>query len=638
MPARCTLPSLRTQPRMNRRRPHTTPTPADDRRGLLCAAVLCLAVWGVACMFFGGDLGWWNDDYWFFRRPFPDQASVPFFTLQYTPFEPATPGLSWWRPLFLIVAPIVTTACWDAPWVLHAFDALLHLTICALTYQLLRALRISPRAAVVATLLLVVCAPASEMIFWAACTSSLLACTCLLACFLCFARGVQTARPAWFVAAVLLGMPIPLLNEQPAACFLALPLIALAARPRDASHRRALLLATPAILALALWCAVYLAAIFAHPAGPDRVGAAGSLIPLHRAAPVLGKDIQWLWRIMAEWHFLRDSAVGVGADALSRHPVRTVLFAAIILPVGVTTLRWLCRPESPPAPATTPHHPRRAAVFFLGILVMVSALLPIMAVDAPVRPRMTYLPWLGLCIAVAACTDAARHALRTRPVLLHASAWATASVLAWILGMSMVAMVGVQASYHERSRIDQRLADQLRRAMPNPKPGTVFFAMRVDDWPSATRNPHFDHFLISPVGPAWSFPTFARHVYQRSDVNIASMHWEQPRFAWADRTTVVPTVELPDAFQRDPLPEPLATLDARRSIFSRHQAPIRWDRIVPIEVLEDGSILAIKRLSLRRAAEGEDARFYIDPPRVRDWQGPTINIRGFDIAPLPERR
>lgn len=587
-------------------------------------------------MFFGGNLGWWNDDYWFFRRPFPDQTAVPFFTRQYTPFEPATPGFSWWRPLFLIVAPIVTTTCWDAPWVLHTFDALLHLTICALAFQLLRTLRLSPRAAVVATLLLVVCAPASEMIFWAACTSSLLACACLLGCLLCCAKGVQTARPAWFVATVLLGVPVPLLNEQPAAVFLVLPVIALAARPRDVPPFRALVRATPTILALALWCVVYLAAIFAHPAGPDRVGAAGSLIPLHRAAPVLGKDIQWLWRIMAEWHFLRDSAVGFGADALSRHPVRSLALALGLLPAGALTARWLCRPDPLPVLSTPLHTPRRAWVFLLGILVMVSAMLPIMAVDAPVRPRMTYLPWLGLCIAVAACTDAARHALRTRPLLLHTSAWATAVVLAWIVGMSTVAMVGVQALYHERSRIDQRLAQQLRRAMPNPQPGTVFFALRVDDWPSTTRNPHFDHFLISPFGPAWSFPTFVHHVYQRADVDIASMHWEQPLFAWADHTTVVPTVELADAFPRDSLPEPLATLAAQRPIFSRHQAPIRWDRVVPIEVLEDGSILAIKRLSLRHAGDGEHARFFIDPPRVKGWQGPTIHIRGFDIAPLPD--
>ncbi len=73
------------------------------------ALLLIVSLWLPATMFFGGHLGWWNDDHFFNGRD-PATGQVLFWVQTApTPFDPPAP-YQFWRPLnFLFTTSMVTT-------------------------------------------------------------------------------------------------------------------------------------------------------------------------------------------------------------------------------------------------------------------------------------------------------------------------------------------------------------------------------------------------------------------------------------------------------------------------------------------------------------------------------------------------
>jgi hypothetical protein len=377
--------------------------------------------------------------------------------------------------------------------------------------------------------------------------------------------------------------------------------------------RSALVRAATLTAVLALWCAAYIAALLTHPDSDGGVGGANVIIPLTDALPTFAPRLSWVWKQLGEWKFIRDSSVGVGFAAARAQPVWSVLLGAVLTVTTIPTCRWLLQTTlGHEAPLTEP--PRVPLVCAGAACVLHGSLLPVAAVDAPVRPRLTYLSWMALCVVDAALADLARSRLPLRP---HRPAGIAALALgAWPVGASCRSMIGTQVLFRERARMDARTAARFRAHLPDPPPDTVFFVLWPADWPRRTRNDSFNHFPMGALAFSWSYPTFLKHAYRRADIECLTTSWFEPPVLAANERAVVPAMPVRHGARMD-------GVSVRLPPGGWEQRPgvgaVAWDRVVLLELREDGTVVLVERVTIDR---GDGTAFTVKPPRGALWKGP----------------
>ncbi len=461
---------------------HTTDEPSNPGPRALLPWLFPLALWALATLALGGDLGRYFDDYaTTMRDPVTGGVNLgaPF---EHFPF--------FWRPLHWLYVFHSLTWFHDCLWIPHVLTALSHGLASILLYTLLRRLLRSPHAAAAAALLFAVYPMNYEVTIWIASTTNSMATSIwfLLAhLYISYLRG---RAGLWAPLAMApLAFAIPCLNEQASAGILALPVLGLFLPHRATPLPRRVLLAAWPAAAASLMVLLYIVLLRAT-APPGWRGAAGSylspgdLLPrLQWVAHELGV-VHYQWRLMAS---LRHGWPA-GLEAL---PVLSWISWTAIL--AVAFVPWLSRWRRTPLRAPVDDDadtdtadddppnfpPSPLAVLLFGLALFVAAWLPLVVVIGQIaESRMGYFPAVGAAIALAALIDlAAAGAVRARLEPLFKPALALAVALAAWFGA--VCLVGHHRAFQDQARADLAQSARLRELVPEPPPGAVFVPLSV---------------------------------------------------------------------------------------------------------------------------------------------------------------
>jgi len=578
--------------------------------GVLAFPVLLFAF---STMFFMGDLGKWNDDYFLTTI---DPATGDYSTLIKTtrePFQAPAGRLLAWRPLHLSLTPTMLTLLWDHPRVIHFIGFALHGGACVLLYRLLRALHTSRRAAAGATILFMVWASHYEVVLWASAFSTGAATCCLLGASLLYIRLVRRAF-SWFtlVPMLLLAAAVPCFNEQPAGAFAALPLAALAAVPWREFDRRRVVRAILGYAAIGTLCATYM--ILPRLLDPPGYGnSADTLTPLHRlpastwkAVVSMGAELM----MTKVWPgALYQGVIELGANLA----VAGAWIAAAILCAWAGLSAWtLPLPEGgarggffrctaqeshvPLSMSVPPSNDRDAiargwgdepsrhawAVAAYGAAMFLFACLPIAMVNYSPNSRTSYVPALAMLVFLAGTCDFAGHYLGSVRLLRPARLATAAPILiAALVGGLM--LVGVQSRMRNSVKDGLREAAQLKALVPNPAPGTVFVPLRVSNTPIKSGSASFDGGTPNTWDFSWSSLWFLKFIYQRNDVHCTYFsHGIQPI-----------GVVNQESLQFE------SRLDIPYEVGKWNSVIIPWDKIIVFTVDQEGRVAVVTRVAFR---------------------------------------
>jgi hypothetical protein len=494
--------------------PTSTPRPLNWRTPLLM-----FSLWIPATLFFAGNLGWWNDDYFFNGRDPATGRVIFWIQTAPNPFE-APSGIQVWRPLNFLFTTSLITAFWNHDWVVHWIGALAHLFACFLLYRVLHALKLSKQACLLGTLILLCCPVGFEAILWASAIATGLATSMLFAVILLYIRHAQrTLSHRGHLALGLLASSIPLMNEQPAASLAALPILYLSLRPAGERLRTSLWRAISPLILPALSHALYLFGI-AVGLPPSSYGSANSLVTLailpHRLLSIAAQ----MAREFA------GANLGLGALAQGWHscvssPALAVAAAALFAAACVLQCRqWSDTTLSPRVNTPTSS---RAWLILFALALLALTLLPLAAVSwVHVRPRMAYATTAALAILVACVGNALRDLIVSRaPVasrIPRAYATITGIAIAPLALAGSIMLVGVQSGYRARSRADAHSIAQLVELLGPPAPDSFFLPLSVENRALNSGTPRFDWYFASAWYWSYAFPTFARQSLHRDDI------------------------------------------------------------------------------------------------------------------------
>jgi hypothetical protein len=118
--------------------------------------------------------------------------------------------------------------------------------------------------------------------------------------------------------------------------------------------------------------------------------------------------------------------------------------------------------------------------------------------------------------------------------------------------------------------------------------------------PFFTRSPRFDTYFIGPWYHSWAYPTYARHVFARNDIDATCFWFDRPVFLDADERGVRFAGEMPRGFAGDD-----------RGEGGRW---IPWDRAVPFTVSREGEVRLVTAVRLER---GGKELATVRPPRTQ---------------------
>lgn len=583
--------------------------------------MLCALVWVASCWFLRGDLGRWNDDYFFHWINPATGAWLDSWDVRTTPFFPPESGVPAWRPLFFTLGPALNTVLWAWPAAMHTCQALMHLgMVCALCW-LAAELGLSRRARMVVALIAIPCAPAFETVFWTMAWPTTFAMMLMFLAAAALARAVRQNRLWWGALAVLFALPVPLLNEQPAAAFLALPLLVLAARPNGMPVSRALVRHGWIVAAIGVWCALYAARLIMHETPAGTVGASGTIVPADAVPRVANRLLSEWWKDFAEWRYIRGGARSLGWQEVLARPVwSTVLLTGVAVCAAVAS-RWLAAGDD--EENQEGRGGRRAAwVGAIALAMSVGAMIPLVAVDTPFRPRMLLCSWCAFALFVGACVDWARAWIVAKGWRLTPAAWVGCALLAAFVASCIISMIGVQRAYRERWLLDERIAENFRATMPDPPPGTVFFMLDVRDRSIHTGNRHMDRHFFGAVACSWSYPTFLKFVYQRADIECQTYQQGWAHLSWADEHAYVPVLPMLHGAPVEPLPPDCPPMKPL-------QVGVAWDNSVFIDIAEDGGLTLVDEIEVR-LPNGRVIR--VKPARGRLWQGARVPLRVLNVT------
>jgi hypothetical protein len=590
---------------------------------------LLLALWWPATLFFGGNIGWWNDDYFFCGRD-PDSGSIRFLVqTAANPFTQAQP-FQVWRPLNFLFTTSLITFFWENPWVVHAIGALTHLAAGLLLWRVLTRLGLSPQACVWGVLVLL-CTPIGfEAIHWASAIATAVSICLLLATIDLYIRYTKRELSGvGVVALVVLGIAIPLVNEQPAACLAALPLLFFAIRPEDEPLARSCVRAILPLVPIAVCHGAYVLLI-AKALPPTSYGSANSFASLHDLPHRFGVIWAQMYREFA-FHTLGLGALFEGVRALVTHWPLTLLAAAGLF-VGLARGRsaWF---EATESPLRSRSLRTRAWMLAFAIATYWLMLFPLAAcLFVHVRPRMTYPATAALAILLALIGGELRDAFvsrsqsRARPRdeagngdssaprhrVLTAYHAVTGILIVALAIAGVVMLIGVQSGYRARHAADLSSARALHALYPSVPPGTVFLPMLVNNHPIQTGALRFDSYFCSAWNWSYAYPTLIQREYQRGDI-IGAMG--DPNF-----TLITPTSDDEYLFGAPLLPDIPRDPTTGKARFA-------WSSTITFEVGARGEITLLSPLTLERDG---DAIAHVRPPLVESLRGhPGVTIRPF---------
>ncbi len=532
-------------------------------------ALLAAAVWFGAVWFYFGAIGKTRDDW------------------TWTLIDPATGRAAWgdlfdlplfWRPLSLVLCRALNTALWEVDWLANTIGAAAHGLVAWSIWRVGRALGAGPRAAVLGAFAFLGFPLTFDVALWTTALPTMLATALLLA----VAGLVVRWRAERLTIARALGLfalaaTIPCFNEQPAAALPGAIILAwLLGGPRDphdgpadagARLRRAIIigacLLAPQIIYLALFRAT------SHPTFRGGSGTATAVADLGARA-LYAADGIWQWTLGARGRALHADAFLHGARNLVR-PQGAVWAAAVILGL-FAWIRW--RPSA--AAGARPALPWAGVAF--GLAGAACSWLPVVLVNTVWVEGRLFYPGAALVALACACaaTAVADGLSFPRACRAGAQALAIGAILAGVVGM-----IGLQTLQRTRDRFDRDEIAQLARLAPDPPPGAIFLAMRVQR--SATGGLRG----LAPVEfGAWSF----EHI-GTAQIRFAIGR----RDLYTNRTNRGTPVEL--------TPDGLIIAPWERPAWAGPNEPrqlVGWDRIFPFVIEADGLVRPVRRLRLRQ--------------------------------------
>jgi len=468
----------------------------------------------------------------------------------------------------------VSRVLWPNDPAFHLVNALAHGLTAALLVSLLLALGDSPTAVTCAAAIFLAFPAHFEVVLWPAALPIALACSLfLVVCHLTLWRARRGARlEPWksrgiLLAIAALSFAIPCLYEQPAAGLAALPLLHWAAAP--SGDRRRWRGGIMVALAACAGAAGYLA-LFWATVRPGTRGTTSALPGLD----VLGSEAARVAREAAarlSLHEFGAGAITAGLAALLAAPAFTLGLATI-----AAGCAWLAlRPGPEPAPGAPA---RRHLVVAFAFAVFLLCWLPLLAArGTPVSSRLTYAPSLGLAMVLAAARDGLTDRRGGRSPVARLIRVVVTGVVTAVAVLACVGMVGVQASYRARAQADTALGRTLRRAVPEPPPGTLFLVLADARRPVATGAAAFDGEFTSVLVLPQAATPWVRFAYARHDLFAAEpVAWGVTIAGVSDDGARIVGLEPAFPMQLDPDP--------------RGGVVIPWRSMIPLRVDCDGRV------------------------------------------------
>lgn len=496
-------------------------------------------VWFVSCFYFLGDLGRIGDDWSLDLRRADASPLAPASALAQTdaviggpsaPVRyhwPESPFARWnyfWRPAHLVLIHALATFAWDAHWLRHGLNAVLHACCAALLYRFLRRFNIRRGVAGVAALVMLSHPATYEAALWPSTVSTLIGVALML---LAWTRAADigsgrhqlpsgTARRALVpVAWGAFTFVVACFYEQPAGAIVLAGVLALppgAWKPRRVSLGRVALIAVGPIAA----CAIYIALLVATAPSEVRGGSSTFKSPGDIAASLWACTRHALdWIAGPNLFETTRAAAGVGFDQLHADGWLWPVLAVFV----VASVAWLVNSAAQPLPrsersASTP----RCTDAWLALTLLggfVCALVPTAATsDLLPQPRLLYLPLLCVVGLAALVVDRAVIRLQIALSAEATSRQATTRTLLWraplaILALACIAafalaMLGFQTHYRARARADADQVAQLVRLVPDPPPGAVFMPVAAEYQPFSTGVRGFDRAFPSAITLPWA--------------------------------------------------------------------------------------------------------------------------------------
>jgi len=474
-----------------------------------------LAVWAVATLYFGGDLGRMADDYAMLRRdPVSGALHLPATFTAERPF--------FIRPVYFLTYTNLITLAYGNEWCVHVLMALVHGLAGFLLYAVLRRANVGVLAASAAGLLFLVVPQCHESVFWMAA----LGYDAALSAFLVLAL-VALRRPSHGLLSLwlpfVLAFHVACWNEAAAAAIPALPFLFLAARPADQplgrGARLALKVTGACLAAVGLYLLLYFATVPAGERGsPQTLISPGELWP----------------RLVQVARDVRRTSLGSGGRELvlggllqASQELRSARGVITLGLLGITgaffAASWAAaRPlAASSAPGRAP--PRLGWLALFGAGVVLLAFVPnVVLRTQPLGSRLWTLPSGGFallagCGLEALLRAAARRGRRWPAGVLGAAVAACAVTLA-------ACMVGLQALYRENSRLDRSVPEQLAARIPEPPPGTLFVLLEARAQAGHTGQPRFDRGLPSAWHHHYGIGPLTREVFARDDIDVTPLN------------------------------------------------------------------------------------------------------------------
>lgn len=484
-----------------------------------------LALWLVATGWYGFDLGKYSDD-WANCMRSPESGALNWHA---NPFD------RWpffWRPLHVIAMCELATVFWNHDWAIHLVSALAHLGTCALLYRVLRECAGSKKSAIAGAMLFMVFPLHAEAVLWSAGVGLVCGGLWLLGTVWAALRIARQPGKLGRGRSVAIGGTLAVMSfmtacwyEQAAAVLGALPLLLAARMPTagDANSRwRRIALI---VGSCGIGCAAYVALLIGTAAAGRR-GSAESLVGADGMSRRVGIFLDQIHNWIAG---PRGADVILGSVMRGTREVATpsgMVFMACVLACGaawVFAARARAGASSGDSAAVASHGFGVKMVLLFGLFGAALSLLPIMIVRGNfVFSRYFYFFDLALTFSLVVVLNAihARVERRRRGAQLRVIGQA---IIAGIAVCFAFGMVGWQAAFRERFRIDLDVARQLREVVPSPPQGAVIVPMECRDRTSHVGRARFDFALPSPLSRPWSSSAFAARAFGRSD--IMATHW-----------------------------------------------------------------------------------------------------------------
>lgn len=568
------------------------PTPGPGWRRRLPLWLLPVALWLVAALFLRGDLGKWNDDYFWLGQFNRSTGEVATYTLD----RP----LHFWRPAFRYLAAPVYTALFNHDRALHILSAITHAGACLALFLLLRRAGLAWPAASLGAMFLLVYPVGYEVPLWNISNVNALSTAAIIfAAYLYLAwldARPRAGTPLTALAMAGLAFFAAALNEQPAAAAPALAVLGVGAvwarkpnvrstpaRPMPLAVARAAIPVLGAGVGLITYTLIHLRL---HAMGDGH--STGALIPtadLPARIGALASDLFY----HATLRDLKTDALHSGVLALHANPISAAL-AAAALPIGAIV--WIRHAAAEPShhaaqvsPGTpgTPNAPQSRWLIVLalfGVAWFIACWLPIVRIAYPIVPRLFYAPTVGLAITLAVGVSALASTFRA--VAVRRAVYAV--ILAAYAAMAVM-MVGFQRGYQARFRADEDQAQQLRRLIPAPPPNAIFVPIRVADHPASTRPGEITPFaqrFLAPLYSDWAGGWWLQRTYSRADIFSA-------RALAPD--TIAPLAAIAPT---DADPTSASTARPRAPMLppypARREDHADWSTLIPFEITPEGRV------------------------------------------------